>query len=266
MSALFQLLIASNWGKQMIVIKNKVALEKMRIAGRILAPIVHQAGALLQPGMSTLEIDSFVTKTMRAEGLKPECIGYGTYKHATCISVNDVIVHGVPSAEVILKPGDFVKIDVVGSYKGYCADMARFFFIGSVDAEVKRLAAVAQRSLDKAIALAVPGAHLHDLSFCIQEEVEREGFGIVRDFAGHGIGKDMHEDPEVPNFGKPGTGPILREGMTLAIEPMITQGSPKVKIMPDGWTAKTADGGIAAHVEDTVLVSSHGPEILTRPE
>ena len=250
----------------MIVIKNKIAIEKMRIAGQKLAPIVARAGAMLEPGISTLEIDSFITKLMRSAGLNPECIGYGSYKHATCISVNDVIVHGIPSEKIILNSGDFVKIDVVGSYKGYCVDMARFFFVGSVDAEVKRLATVAQRALDKAISFAIPGNHLFDISFCVQKEVESEGFGIVRDFAGHGIGKNIHEEPEIPNFGKPGTGPVLREGMTLAIEPMITQGSPKVKIMPDGWTAKTTDGGIAAHVEDTVHVSSHGPEVLTRPE
>lgn len=250
----------------MIVIKNKLALEKMRIAGKLLAPIVKEAGKLLKPGVNTLEIDSFVTNSMRKAGLKPECIGYGTYKYATCISVNDVIVHGIPSEKVVLKSGDFVKIDVVGSYKNYCVDMARYFFVGSVDPEVKRIAAVAQRALDAAIAQAVPGAHLHDISATVQEEVEREGYGIVRDFAGHGVGRDIHEEPEIPNFGKRGTGPVLREGMTLAIEPMITQGSPKVKIMTDGWTAKTVDGGIAAHVEDTVVVSPHGPEVLTRPE
>lgn len=250
----------------MIVIKNKLALEKMRIAGKLLVPIVKEAGKLLKPGVNTLEIDSFVTNSMRKAGLKPECIGYGTYKYATCISVNDVIVHGIPSEKVVLKSGDFVKIDVVGSYKNYCVDMARYFFVGSVDPEVKRIAAVAQRALDAAIAQAVPGAHLHDISATVQEEVEREGYGIVRDFAGHGVGRDIHEEPEIPNFGKRGTGPVLREGMTLAIEPMITQGSPKVKIMADGWTAKTVDGGIAAHVEDTVVVSPHGPEVLTRPE
>ena len=248
----------------MIHIKNRAAIEKMRIAGQKLANIMTEVSQILVPGMNTLEIDTYIEKKMRVAGLVPECIGYAGYKHATLVSLNDVIVHGVPSEKIILKSGDFVKIDVVGSYKGYCVDMARPYFIGEVNEIAKRLAAVAQVSLDKAIQLATPGRHLSDLSAVIQKEVEAEGFGIVRDFAGHGIGKNIHEEPDIVNYGKPGKGPLLREGMTFAIEPMITEKGYKVIIMEDGWTAKTADGGLAAHVEDTIVVLKNGPEILTR--
>jgi len=247
-----------------IIIKNKVALEKMRMAGQLLAGVMQLVNERVVPGANTFEIDAFIEEQMRLAGLKTPCKGYGTYKHATCISVNDVVVHGIPSKEVILKSGDFVKIDVVGSYKDYCADLARYFFVGDPSPVAYRMASVAQEALDAAIAAVKPGVRLSDISVLIQRIVEKEGFGIVRDFAGHGIGKSIHEEPQVPNFGEPGRGPVLVEGMTLAIEPMITEHSYKVKVMRDGWTAKTVDGGLAAHVEDTIVVTKDGAEILTR--
>jgi len=249
---------------QHIKLKNKHAINKMRIAGHHLAHILQNIEDMVKAGRTTLEIDNKIETLMRQVKLVPVCKGYGTYKHATCISVNEVIVHGVPSQEIVLKVGDFVKIDVVGSFENYCADLTRYFFVGQVDEKVRRLAAVAQSSLDKAIAIVKPGIHLSDISACIQQEVESAGFGIVRDFSGHGIGRTLHEAPEIPNFGKPGRGPVLLEGMTLAIEPMITEGSFEVEIMSDGWSAKTRDGSLAAHVEDTVVVTRDGVEILTR--
>jgi len=247
-----------------IVIKNKVAIDKMRHAGRVLATILEEIRHLVAPGISTLELDALIEERMVKHELKPVCKGYGTYKFATCISLNDVVVHGVPSKEVVLKSGDFVKIDVVGAYKSYCADLARYYFVGEVPSSARRLALVAQQALDSAIALVKPGVRLSDISSTVQRIVEAEGFGVVRDFAGHGIGKHIHEAPTIPNYGQPGKGPVLREGMTLAIEPMITEKSFKVRIMPDGWTAKTIDGGLAAHVEDTVVVTQTGAEVLTR--
>ena len=250
----------------MIVIKNKITIEKMRQGGALLARIMHDIASEIVPGRNTLEIDSIIEHKMRDAGLFPICKGYGGYSWASCISLNDVVVHGVPSAKVVLKSGDFVKIDVAGSYKKYCADMARYFFVGEVSPQIKKIAAVAQRALDGAIDIIVPGKRISDVSAVIQKEVERHGFGVVRKFAGHGIGKDLHEDPEIPNFNDPDAvlGPILREGMTLAIEPMITERSYEIRVMSDGWTAKTLDGGIAAHVEDTVLVTHDGAEVLTR--
>ncbi len=248
----------------MIIIKNKASIDKMRTAGKLLAEVMATVKPLIRQGVTTLEINDAIESSMCDAGLKPECKGYAGYRHATCISVNDVVVHGVPSDEVVLQDGDLVKVDVVGSYSGYCADMARSFFVGTVDPEVRRLQQAAQQALDAAINEARCGRHLSDISARIQNTVEREGFSVVRHFVGHGIGKSMHEAPEIPNFGSPGRGPLLREGMTLAIEPMITQHRPEVRIMPDGWTARTADGGLAAHVEDTILISKDGPEVLTR--
>ncbi len=236
----------------------------MRTAGHLLAKILHDIKPAIKKGATTLEIDGMIESEILRLGLVPECKGYAGYKHATCISLNDGVVHGVPSDKVVLKSGDFVKIDVVASYRGFCADMARFYFVGNVSLDVKKLADVAQWALDSAITLAIEGNHLSDISACIQKIVEKEGFGVVRKFAGHGIGRNLHEDPEIPNYGKPGLGPILRRGMTLAIEPMITMRGFDVKTMGDGWTAKTVDGSIAAHVEDTVLVTVGAPEILTR--
>ncbi|MBY0354064.1 type I methionyl aminopeptidase [Candidatus Babeliales bacterium] len=247
-----------------IIIKNKVAIEKMRSAGKLLAQVMQETEPFVKEGISTHELDQIIEKKMRERELKPECKGYAGYRHSSCISLNDVIVHGVPKKEIILKSGDFVKIDIVGSYKGYCADMARCFFVGEASPVAQKMAEVAQRALDKGISLVRPGIRLSDISACVQREVEQAGFGVVRDFAGHGIGKNIHEAPDVPNFGKSGQGPILQEGMTLAIEPMITEKDYAVKIMADGWTAKTVDGGLAAHIEDTVVVVRDGAEILTR--
>ncbi|MBD3231534.1 type I methionyl aminopeptidase [Candidatus Dependentiae bacterium] len=248
----------------MILIKNKIAIENMRVAGKALAQILHEIKKEINVGVSTLQIDFIIEQKMRKKGLIPVCKGYSGYKYATCISLNDVIVHGIPNKKVILKSGDFVKIDVVGSYNGYCADLTRYFFVENVKGVVKKMAQTVQRALDCAINAALPGNRVSDLSACIQKEVENRGFNVVRKFAGHGIGKSIHEGPEIPNYGNPGCGFVLKEGMTLAIEPMITQHGYDVKILEDGWTAKTADGGLSAHVEDTVLITENGPEVLTR--
>jgi methionyl aminopeptidase len=247
-----------------MLIKNKIAIDKMRTAGKRLASILTEIQPEVVAGVSTWDLDRLIESKMLKSGLIPECKGYAGYKHATCISLNDGIVHGVPSKDLILKSGDFVKIDVVGSYKGYCADMTRFFFIGQVSATVKEIAATAQRALDTAILRISPGINISKISACIQDEVEKSGFSVIRAFAGHGIGKDLHEDPDVPNYRKPGNEVILREGMTLAVEPMIAEKSYEVRILSDGWTSKTADGGLAAHVEDTILVVKGGSEVLTR--
>ncbi|OGB97994.1 type I methionyl aminopeptidase [candidate division TM6 bacterium RIFCSPHIGHO2_12_FULL_36_22] len=250
----------------MIVIKNKNALAKMRQAGEKLSPIVEIAcREIAQPGVSTAAVDAWIEKELRKAGMTSKAKGYKGYKHVSCISVNDVIVHGVPSENVILKPGDLVTIDVCAAWNEYCADMARCFFVGGVYTDqAKRFSDTAQRALDIGIKQMVPGKRLSDISAAIQQEVEQHGFGVIRDFAGHGIGKRMHEEPEVVNYGKPGEGPVLLPGMVFAIEPMISLGDYKVRIAKDGWTAHTADGSLAAHVEDTVVITEQGPQILTR--
>ena len=236
----------------------------MAQAGSLLSDIFASVEQLLKPGTSTAEIDTWIESQLQAKGLVSSVKGYMGYRHVSCISLNDVVVHGVPHAECLLQLGDLVKIDVCASWNGYCADMARSFFVGQPSSEqAQKLVDVAHQALQKGIAQACIGNRLSDISSAIQEEVEKHGFGVVRDFAGHGIGKNMHEEPEIVNYGKPGRGPVLREGMTFAIEPMIPAGKYQVYVTNDGWTVKTVDHSLAAHVEDTIVITSAGPVVLT---
>ncbi len=235
----------------------------MAHAGSLLSDILVSVEQLVKPGISTAEIDAWIESQLHEKGLVSQVKGYMGYRHVSCISVNDVVVHGVPNSNCILQMGDLVKIDVCASWNGYCADMARSFFVGQSSEQAQKLVDVAYQALKKGIAQARIGNRLSDISSAIQEEVEKHGFGVVRDFAGHGIGKNMHEAPEIVNYGKPGKGPVLREGMTLAIEPMITAGKYHVYVADDGWTVKTVDHSLAAHVEDTIAITSAGPVILT---
>jgi methionyl aminopeptidase len=248
----------------MIVIKNKVAIRKMEDAGRQLALLFQELADKVVVGVTTLALEEWIVAALKNKGLKSRTIGYMGYRYASCISINDELVHGIPSKNRILVDGDLVKIDVCASLDDYCADMARSFFVGKPSAQAQRLVNVAQQALEKAIAAARAGNRLGDVSYAIQSEVERHGFGVVRDFAGHGIGKHMHEDPEILNYGEQGQGPVLRAGMTLALEPMITERDYTVTVTDDGWTVKTLDGGLTAHVEDTVLVTDAEPLVLTR--
>lgn len=248
-----------------MVVKTVQALEKMREAGKLLASIFENVPSKIQVGISTAALDRWIEEELIKRQLVSQSKGYKGYRHVSCISVNDVVVHGVPSELVILQEGDLVKVDVCAAWQGYCADMARCFFVGSnSDEKTQHLVTIAYQALDKGLAQAVEGNRLFDISAAIQQHVEKFGYGVVRDFAGHGIGKKMHENPDVPNYGTAGTGMRLKAGMTFAIEPMITQGSHEVYIDSDRWTVKTKDGKLAAHVEDTVVVGEHGPEILTR--
>ena len=249
----------------MIIIKNKQALKKMEYAGKLLATLFQGLPEVIRCGVSTFEIDLFIEQQHQKLGLETRVKGYCGYRHVSCISVNDEIVHGVPSKDKILKNGDLVKVDVCSSWKGYCADMARGYFVGGSSSKEKLdFVDVAWQSLDAGIDMARAGNHLTDISAAIEAVIDKHRFGIIRDYAGHGIGKSMHEDPEVLNYGKPGQGPILRAGMTLAIEPMITMGNYRVYVAKDGWTVKTLDKSLAAHVEDTVLITHDEPKILTR--
>jgi methionyl aminopeptidase len=248
----------------MITIKNKVALQKMEKAGQLLATIFADLSAQIIPGKTTLEIDRWIDDQLIKSNLESTTKGFMSYKHASCISLNDEVVHGVPKASTVLKDGDAVTVDICASWKGYCADMARVFYVGKATSALILLNEVAKQALDKGIKEAIIGNRLSDISAAIQQEVESYGFGVVRDFAGHGIGKRMHEDPEILNYGNPGRGPVLQAGMTFAIEPMITMGKYATYVTEDGWTVKTVDGSMAAHVEDTVAITEQGPKILTR--
>ncbi len=248
-----------------MVIKSKQALEKMRTAGKLLADIFENINPIIRPGVSTAAIDAWIEEELQKRQLVSQSKGYKGYRHVSCISVNDVVVHGIPSAQIILQKGDLVKVDVCAAWQLYCADMARSYVVGCEQNEHENhLIVIAQQALDNGIAQAVAGKRLYDISAAIQKHVEHYKYGVVRDFAGHGIGRRMHEEPDVPNFGTAGTGMRLQVGMTFAIEPMITQGSYEVYVDRDGWTVRTKDKSLAAHVEDTVLVGEHGPEILTR--
>lgn len=250
----------------MITIKNKASIRKIEVAGQLLSQLFQHMADIMKPGLSAHELDAWIAQELKKRDLISQSKGYRGYRHVSCISVNDEVVHGVPNAHKLFEKGDLVKVDVCAAWQGYCADMARSFFIGgsAKHKQAENLVAVAQQALDKGIEKAWPGNHLSDISAAIQQEVEHHGFGVVRDFAGHGIGKSMHEDPEILNYGQPGKGPVLRAGMVFAIEPMITLGHYDVYITEDGWTVKTMDRSLAAHVEDTVIITEQGPKVVTR--
>jgi len=248
----------------MIAIKNKSSIAKMQEAGKRLAEIFEGLSSVVIPDVSTAQINSWIAEQLKKRDLVSKSKGYAGYRYESCISVNQEVIHGVPSEDKKLKYNDLVKIDVCASWKNYCADMARSFCVGECTQEAKKLVDVAQAALDMGISNARAGNHLSDISAAIQKVVEDHGFGVVRDFAGHGIGKQLHEEPEIPNYGKPGCGPVLRSGMALAIEPMITAGDYKVTVANDGWTVETLDKSLTAHVEDTVIVTDSEPNIVTR--
>ena len=247
----------------MIIIKAKHELDLMREAGKVNAYILNELQNLIKPGISTLEIDRFVEKTVKKHGMIASEKGYCGYPASICVSINDEVVHGIPSKKRILRDGDIVSCDLVVEYQSYMADSARTYPVGNVSPEAAHLIKTAEKAFWNGIAYAKEGYRLSDISHAIQETVEGEGFGVIRDFVGHGIGSEMHEDPQIPNVGKPGKGPRLQRGMTLAIEPMITQGSWEVDILEDDWTAVTIDGGLAAHYENTVIITDGEPELLT---
>lgn len=248
----------------MIKINSKRIIEGVRLAGRVLGEIFCLIEPSIQPGISTEKLDMQISKLLREKKMVSQAKGYKGYQHVSCISINDEVVHGVPSIDKIIQEGDIVKVDICASYNGCCADMARCFFVGDCLPEAYSLVKAAHLALDRGIEKAIPGNRLSDVSAAIQQQVESCGYGVVREFCGHGIGKKMHEEPEILNYGKAGSGPIIRSGMIFALEPMITQGHYSIKILSDGWTAVTADGSLAAHVEDTVIVTEQGPEIVTR--
>ena len=235
----------------------------MREAGKVCGYILRELENIIKPGISTLEIDRFVEKTVREHGMSAAEKGYCGYPASVCVSINDEVVHGIPSKKRHLKESDIVSCDLVVEYKGYMADAARTYAVGKVSPEAAHLIETAQRAFFNGIAYAKEGYRLYDISHAIQETVEGEGYGVIRDYVGHGIGSEMHEDPQIPNVGKAGKGPRLARGMTLAVEPMITQGDWEVDVLLDDWTAVTVDGGLAAHYENTILITDGEPELLT---
>lgn len=247
----------------MIVLKTSEELEKMRVANQISADALRAVGEAVKPGVSTWELDQIAYNYIIKQGAEPNFLGLYGFPATACISVNDEIIHGIPDKKHILKDGDIVTVDLGAKIDGYNGDNAYTFYVGNVDPEVQRLCDTTRESVFVGIEAAVAGNRVGDIGHAVQEYCESRGYGIIREYEGHGIGTKLHEDPGIPNYGKAGRGIRLLPGMTIAIEPMVSQGSPKIKTMPNGWTVKTADGKMSAHYENSIAITDNGPEILT---
>ena len=250
----------------MIICRSAAELEKMRTAGRLVGEVLTELASHVAPGVTTADLDALAEKRIAAAGATPAFKGYHGYPATICASVNEEVIHGIPSGRRILNEGDIVSIDVGAVLDGYFGDSAITLPVGQVSEDAARLLLATEESLYKAIEVVKPGARVSDIGHAVQKHVEAFGFSVVREFVGHGIGQKMHEEPQVPNYGEPGRGPRLAEGMVLAIEPMVNAGKPAVKVLADGWTAVTRDGTLSAHIEHTVAVTADRPWILTARE
>ena len=246
----------------MIIRKSDHQIRLMEQACRVVAEVLVQLADVVRPGVKTIDLDRLAEQIIAGHGAKPAFKGYRGFPATLCTSVNDEVVHGIPG-DRLLKEGDIVGIDVGAIHKGYYGDAARTYRVGSVEEETERLLTVTEAALRDGIAECVQGKRLGDISAAVQSCVEAAGFSVVRDFVGHGIGRNMHEEPQIPNYGRADTGPRLRPGMTLALEPMVNAGGYQVRVLSDGWTAVTTDGGLSAHFEHTVLVTEGDPRVLT---
>lgn len=247
----------------MIHVKSDEEIQLMREPCRVVKETLEFVGKHIKAGMSTKEVDNMVYNYITSSGATPSSLGYCGYPGSACVSINEVVVHGIPSDDIIIKDGDIVSVDITAEKNGYNGDACRTFCIGNVSPETRRLVKVTEECFFKAIENLKAGTPLYDIGYAVQQHAESNGFGVVRSFVGHGIGKEMHEDPSVPNFGRKGTGVRLRTNTVLCIEPMITMGTFRVEIKEDGWTAVTVDGLPAAHYENTLVIKDDGVEILT---
>lgn len=250
----------------MIILKTTRELSAMREAGRVSSRALRLAGEAVEPGVSTFEIDTLVRKYIEEQGAVPSFLGYGGFPASACISVNNVVIHGIPSKDIILKQGDIVSIDIGAKLDGYHGDNAWTFACGSVSKEAQALMDATRDSLFEGIKQAKAGGRLGDIGSAVQRYVEARSYSVVRDFVGHGVGAKLHEEPNVPNYGTPGRGVRLLPGMTIAIEPMINAGGHRVKVLDDDWTTVTVDGSLSAHFEHTVAITPDGPVIMTLPD
>lgn len=248
----------------MIVLRTAREIEMMRKACQISAEALKVAGEAVKPGVTTYEIDRIAYNYIKKQGAEPNFLNYNGFPATACISINDEVIHGIPSKKRVLKEGDIVSIDLGAKVNGYNGDNAATFAVGNISEDAKRLCDTTQESLYKAIEQAVAGNRIGDIGYAVQSYCEERGFSVVREYTGHGVGTHLHEDPSVPNYGTPGRGQRLLPGMIIAIEPMINQGSKAVKCLPDGWTVKTLDGKLSAHFEHTVAITKGEPIILTK--
>ena len=251
----------------MIICRSQAEIERMRVANQLVAEVLAELESMVAPGVTTADLDRAAEKLVRDGGAEPAFKGYRGYPATLCASVNEEVVHGIPSPARMLKAGDIISLDMGVRIGGFYGDSAVTVAVGPIPERTAALLRVTSESLDRAIAQVRSGGRLSDISHAVQQWVEAHGFAIVREFVGHGIGERLHEEPQIPNYGSPGRGPKLAEGMVLAIEPMVAMGRPETKVLGDGWTAVTRDGSLAAHFEHTVAVTSDGPLVLTaRPK
>ena len=249
----------------MIILKSEREIEKLRESGRLVAQVLDEVIKLVDAGVPTIELDREAEKVIKTLGAAPAFKGYRGYPSTICASINEQVVHGIPGPRKLVE-GDILSIDVGIIYNGFFGDIARTLPVGEIDEEKQRLISVAAQTLDDAIAQAIPGNRLYDISHAIQKRAEENGFSVVRDFVGHGIGASLHEEPKVPNYGEPHSGPKLCSGMVLAIEPMVNAGTYEMKVLKDNWTAVTVDNRPSAHFEDMVAITKDGNEVLTCPK
>lgn len=250
----------------MIIIKSDSEIDLMRESGRVTGFILKELENFIKPGLSTADVDRFVEKTIRGAGMIPTFKGYGGFPASACVSINDEVVHGIPDKKRILREGDIVSVDVGSTYKGYVSDAARTYPVGQVSDVARHLIEATRDSFFAGLEFCKVGCRLSDISHAIQASAEAEGFSVIRDFVGHGVGQEMHEDPQIPNFGKAGRGPRLAKGMVFAIEPMICEGTYDVRTLSNDWTVVTLDGKLSAHYENTVVITDGEPELLTLGE
>ena len=250
----------------MIIIKSDSEIELMRESGKVTGYILKELENVIKPGLSTADINHFVEKTIRDAGMIPTFLGYGGFPASACVSVNEEVVHGIPDKKRILREGDIVSVDVGSTHKGYVSDAARTYPVGEVSETAKHLIEATRDSFFAGLEFCKVGCRLSDISHAIQVSAEGEGFSVIRDYVGHGVGQQMHEDPQIPNYGKAGRGPRLAQGMVFAIEPMICEGTYNVRTLSNDWTVVTLDGKLSAHYENTVVITDGEPELLTLGE
>ncbi|MBQ3322053.1 MAG: type I methionyl aminopeptidase [Firmicutes bacterium] len=250
----------------MIIIKSDSEIDLMRESGKVTGYILKELENVIKPGLSTADVNHFVEKTIRDAGMIPTFLGYGGFPASACVSVNEEVVHGIPDKKRILREGDIVSVDVGSTYKGYVSDAARTYAVGEISEEARHLIDATRDSFFAGLEFCKVGCRLSDISHAIQVSAESEGFSVIRDYVGHGVGQQMHEDPQIPNFGKAGRGPRLAKGMVFAIEPMICEGTYDVRTLSNDWTVVTLDGKLSAHYENTVVITDGEPELLTLGE
>jgi len=248
----------------MIICKSPAEVEKLRRSGRMVRQLLGELRAQVRPGITTLDLEKFLGRRLKEAGARPAFKGYRGYPCCLCASLNSEVIHGIPSDQRVLQEGDILSLDTGVVLEGYYGDSAITVPVGEIGEPARRLLKVTEEALELALERVRLGNRLGDVSSTVQQHAESSGFSVVREFVGHGIGKAMHEEPQIPNFGQPGHGPLLKEGMVFAIEPMVNAGGPEVRVLGDGWTAVTADGSLSAHFEHMVAVTRNGPDVLTR--